>query len=959
MQDIQPHLDHLSPDLQALASNAWRDYHASCLTKNVPVPQHKEFISSAIKVWIASNFAINCCIRHPEVILDLFITGDILLEYPQHTYAERLTKDVCNISNVDELMPFIRQYRRREMLRILWRDLNKWTTTPKTLTDLSRFADACINLCNQFIFAQLSEELGTPTDANNGHELPLIVLAMGKLGANALNFSSDVDLIYCYPKDGELDSGLPYQQFYLRLAQRLTKVLSKITADGFVFRVDLRLRPHGSNGGLVQSFTALAHYYQNQGRDWERYALSKARVLNYPRIYAKEIQRIIRNFVYRNYLDFSAIESLRKLQFVIAQEIKKHKLDNNVKRGAGGIREVEFICQTLQIIQGGKQPRLQKRNTLKVIILLRELGSLTAKNAQQLQSAYLFLRKVENHLQMLNDQQTHELPNEAFAQHRLAVSMDFADWYSFISAVNQHREIVHTSFARLIAQPKMKFTNEEDNERHAYFTALWQENDYSNHSEDIRYMRNGALVLDSLRELKNFIGQQILSKVAKYHIVQVIPNLLVLLSRRDNSAQILRRVLGLLKAIIEHSIYLVLLFENPIVASQAVNLCAESPWITDQLARFPLLLDELLDPKALFTPPDKDWLQKSLNQQLASIPEDDIDQQISAIRWFKNAHVLRVAAVDVTGMLPLMRVSDYLTDIATVVVQVISQLILTELVAKHGAPTLDQEYDHYGFAVVGYGKLGGLELNYDSDLDLVYLHAAHPQSAETDGAQPISNSQFYTRVGQRLTQILSQTSAEGLLYKIDLRLRPSGNAGLMCHSVDAFAEYQQQQAWCWEHQALTRARPIAGSKTIGTLFNTIRAEILSEPRSYPDLKTEIINMRDKARISKEKHIDNMFDIKQGIGGMVDIEFISQYIVLRWGAEYPSLIEYPDNIRILERAGMEGLLSIHDIGILSEAYKAYRRFIHRSSLQNSPALVADDELQFYRIGVLRIWQHCFD
>ena len=594
-----------------------------------------------------------------------------------------------------------------------------------------------------------------------------------------------------------------------------------------------------------------------------------------------------------------------------------------------------------------------------MLILLRELGALSKKTAEQLQSAYLFLRKVENHLQMLNDQQTHDLPNNTIEQHRLAVSMGYSNWVLFSKNIKRHRNLVHTYFSSLIAQPKMKFTNNKDKKLHAYFTTLWQKDDYTAHSNDICGMSDGASTLKALTELKIFIRQQELSKIALFHTNQLMPHLLVLLSHQENNSEILLRILSLLKTLIENSIYLVLLFENPIVASQAVNLCSESPWITNQLARFPLLLDELLDPKALFSTPNKDSLQRLLNQQLNSIPEDNSTQQINAIRWFKNAHVLRVAAVEVTGMLPLMRVSDYLTDIATVIVETVTHLVLTELVRNHGAPSLETEYDHYGFSVVGYGKLGSIELNYDSDLDLVYLHAIHTQAAETDGDNPISNSQFYLRAAQRITKILGQASAEGMLYTVDLRLRPSGGAGLICHNVNAFAEYQKQQAWCWEHQALTRARPIAGSAQIGEAFTIIRSQILSEPRSYPELKQEIMTMRVKARQSKMKRQAEKFDVKQGVGGLVDIEFITQYIVLRWGADFPSLIEYTDNIRILERAGMESLLSIHDVGTLSHAYKAYRRFIHRSSLQNTQALVHEKEFQLVRAGVQQIWQQCFD
>jgi glutamate-ammonia-ligase adenylyltransferase len=619
----------------------------------------------------------------------------------------------------------------------------------------------------------------------------------------------------------------------------------------------------------------------------------------------------------------------------------------------------EKLSLFAKLIKLCKRFRLQQRNTLKVLILLRELGSLSPEITKKLQKAYLFLRKVENHLQMLNDQQTHELPDNEVDRHRLAVSMAYSNWSLFSSHLSKHRKFVHSCFSQLIAQPKMNFSSDQDNERHIYFTKLWQANNYDDYDNEICCMDNSSRIIQNLLELKTFIQRQELSNVATSHIDHLMPHLLVLISQKENSANVFDRLLNVLKAIIENSIYLVLFFENPIVSSQAVNLCGQSPWISNQLARFPLLLDELLDPKTLYAPPTKEMLQQMLNLQLNSVPEDNSKQQINTIRWFKNAHVLRVAAADVTDMLPLMRVSDYLTNIATVIVETVTHLVLNELVSTHGAPSLDEEYDHYGFAVVGYGKLGGIELNYDSDLDLVYLHAVHSQHAMTDGTTPISNAQFYNRTAQRITKILGENSAEGLLYQIDLRLRPSGGAGLICHNVDAFAKYQTQQAWCWEHQALTRARPIAGSVKISVTFNAIRERVLREQRSYPELRQEITTMRHKARQSKAQRQADLFDIKQGVGGLVDIEFITQYVVLRWAAKYPSLVEYPDNIRILERAGMEGLLSIHDVGILSEAYKAYRRFIHRSSLQNKTAMVADDELQFFRIGVQRIWQQCFD
>ena len=954
-------LQKLSPDIRQLVQQAWADYQTVLKSTATNMPEHNDFIPSLCRVWASSNFVIKNCIRYPKVILDLFSSGDILLEYVKGEYSKKLKKILSDVQNHHELISTLRKFRRREMLRIAWRDLAKWTQPIKTMNDLSALADTCIGVTNELLQKWQTDKYGTPLNKNTNKPMSLFIVAMGKLGAYELNFSSDVDLIYCYAHDGELESGMTYHTFFLRLAQQLTVALDKVTADGFVFRVDLRLRPYGSSGAIVNSVSAFADYYQEHGRDWERYALVKARIINHTSHASLALLRIIRQFVYRNYLDYSAIESLRKLQLMINQELLKKGLENNIKRGAGGIREIEFISQTHKVIRGGRQFRLQARNTLKSLILLREIGCLTETVARDLMTAYKFLRNVENHLQMLNDQQTHELPTDALSQKRIAYSMRYVNWKNFKLRLDHYQKLVHHYFQTLIAQPRLEFIEQTSRELEQQMQKLWGQS--INNADTLILLSqvgytDAKEVIRLIIELKEYANKQKLSHAAFAHLNRLMPHLLAIIGSNKNSDLVLNRMIPLIEVIIKHSVYLVLLLENPIVLSQAVTLCAISPWIANQLTSYPLLLDELLDPKTLFTPPTVKKLKKLLNQQLNSTPEANIEQQLEAIRWFKQAHVLRVAAADVTGLLPLMRVSDYLTDIATVVLNKVRELVLHELIAEYGKPILHKKYKQSGFCIVAYGKLGGIELGYNSDLDLVFLQPVIDNQALTNGKHPITNEQFYTRLGKRIIQIMNQTHASGFLYKLDLRLRPSGSAGLLVNSVSAFAEYQHTEAWDWEHQALVRARPIAGETDLGREFSQIRIATLQRQRSVKLIRQNVREMREKMRLAKEKHEAGFFDLKQGKGGIIDIEFIAQYAVLRWGHHYPSLLEYPDNVRILERIAMEGLIRIKDISLLSEAYKAYRAYIHQSALQNQTELVAANDFQFFRIGVYRIWEQLF-
>lgn len=964
ISDIQQSISKLPREIQPLVLTGWQSYLKAVSEKYSQVPQHSDFIPSLCRVWAGSDFMMKTCIMQPDVLLDLFESGHILLEYPKGQYKVTLEILLKTVTNQTELEVILREFRCREMMRIAWRDLSMWATPIKTMNDLSRLADAIITLTNKMLFSWLCKKLGTPLDPDTKTIMPLLIIAMGKLGAFELNFSSDVDLIYCFPKEGQLAQGKSYSQFYLQLARQLTSTLNTITQDGFVYRVDLRLRPYGSSGSLVCSIPALIDYYHTNGREWERYALVKARIVNYESLYSAALQNKLRQFVYRDYIDYSAIESLRQLQQKITLEVKKRNLENNIKRGPGGIREIEFISQTYKIIRGGRHFRLQDRNTIKSLILLREIRSISTEECNQLSNAYLFLRDVENKLQIFNDKQTHELPADTINQDRIAYAMRYSSWINFTTTLEKQRNCVQHWFDMLIAKPNLSSLNKQEKIFEKKFSCQWQQPEFYN-AESINVIiqelgySNPEETSHLIMTLHGYTKAQQLSKAAINQLNMLLPRLVILIGAIDDASNLFRRMLPLIEAIIKQSIYLVLLAENPIVLSQAIKLCSASPWIANELAQYPLLLDELLDPTTLYAPPTLKQLRFLLNKQLKSIATDDLKQKIQTVCFFKQTHTLKVAAAEVTGTLRLMRVSDYLTDIATVVVDKIRELILQDMLKKYGSPTLPRNFRQHGFAIIAYGKLGGIELSYSSDLDLVFLHSKLDPQAMTQGKNPISNQKFYTRLGQQIVKTLNQQYACGALYKVDLRLRPSGKAGLLVSSVAEFDNYQNSQAWNWEHQALVRSRPLCGAPAIGLQFSRIRENIMVQRRIANELKRHIVGMRTKMRDSKLKRAQNKFDLKQGVGGLVDIEFIAQYAVLRWSYEYPSLLEFPDNVRIFERVGMESLMRMKDVQTLTDAYKNYRSCLHRAALQNQSDMVDTEEFVFYRIDVARIWAQIFN
>jgi glutamate-ammonia-ligase adenylyltransferase len=926
------------------------------------------------RICAASDFVTEQVVRDPQMLLDLAASGELERGFAPGELRGQIAAQVQLATSDDELGRNLRRQRTRQQVRIIWRDLTRQADLVETCRDLSDMADGSIDLAYRWLYDRHCQQFGTPTGRRSGEPQQMVILGMGKLGALELNLSSDIDLIFAYPEGGETQGvkrPLDNQEFFIRLGQRLIKALDPVTVDGFVFRVDMRLRPYGSSGALVLSFNALEQYYQDQGRDWERYAMIKARVVGGDQAKGDELLEMLRPFVYRRYLDFSAIEALRTMKQLIQQEVRRKGMAANIKLGSGGIREVEFIAQAFQLIHGGRDLSLQQRSLLKVLRTLEGQGYLPTAVIDELREGYEFLRYTEHAIQAIADRQTQMLPEDDRDQARIALIMGFADWSSFHEKLMYWRGRVDWHFRQVIADPDEEEGQQDSGEEivGGEWLPLWEES--QNEESACLQLQEGGFAdaqkaLKHLSNLRNSSQLRSMQRLGRERLDAFIPRLLAQAVEHDNPDLVLERVLPLVEAVARRSAYLVLLTENPGALRRLLTLCAASPWIAEQIARFPLLLDELLNEGRLFNPPQALELGAELRERLTRIPEDDLEQQMEALRHFKLAHRLRVAASEITGSLPLMKVSDYLTWLAEAILEQVLALAWRHTVARHGSPRRpDGTLCDPGFVIVGYGKVGGIELGHGSDLDLVFIHDGDPQ-AETDGAKPIDGAQFFTRLGQRIIHLITTQTNSGQLYEVDMRLRPSGASGLLVSSLGAFARYQENEAWTWEHQALVRARVLVGSADVGKKFEAVRATVLGRERDLATLRQEVSEMRAKMRDNlgtkgttagkgaNAFEATSSFDLKQDAGGIVDIEFMVQYAALAWSREHPALLRYTDNIRILEGLEEAGLIPAADASLLREVYKAYRSAAHRQALQKDPGVVSGDQFADERREVMRIW-----
>ncbi|MEQ1545463.1 bifunctional [glutamate--ammonia ligase]-adenylyl-L-tyrosine phosphorylase/[glutamate--ammonia-ligase] adenylyltransferase [Methyloglobulus sp.] len=912
-----------------------------------------KLIQSIPKVWCCSEFVAESCTRKPELLVDLVNSGDLDNLYTEQTYQAKLAN--LEIADEADLMTQLRHFRRREMVRIAWRDLAGWADLAETLMDLSQLADACIQYALAFLYQLACDLRGTPVLAD-GSPQQVVVLGMGKLGAYELNYSSDIDLIFAYPEDGELHDrkSTSYSEFFTRLCQKLVKVLDDITVDGFVFRTDIRLRPFGDSGAVIMTFDGMENYYLTQAREWERYAMIKARQVAGDFRMGAQLMAMLKPFVYRRYLDYGAFEELRGLKLQITQELKRKDRMENIKLGPGGIREIEFIGQAFQLIRGGHEKALQTRGILDVLAILDNKNLLMHTDAEQLSQSYRFLRRVENHIQQYQDKQTHDLPSSETAQLILAYSLDFHDWHSFKTELDQIRTNVHAVFDQVFAVSKQ---NDKDKLSQKIWSCVADDDELMDYLKGYGFQHTNE-ALKAIKDFKNSTTLRRMTTKGAGIVDRLIPQLIESAQLVDNRDETLMRLVKLFEAVAGRNVYLALLSENPDALTQLIRLASASGWICDYLALYPVLFDELLDTRTLYEPLQRDDLNQQLKALLAAIDSQDLESVMIALRQFKHLNVLRVAAADIMDVIPIMVVSDYLTYIAESIVENVIERTWLMLTEKHGFPP-GTSNDNINFAVIGFGKLGGIELGYGSDLDLVFLYDCPNGNAMTSGEKPLSCSQFYGRLGLKIRHILDTKMLSGVLYEVDMRLRPNGDSGLLVTHIDTYEDYLKNQAWTWEHQTLVRGRFIAGDLRLKDAYEAIRHRILSLTRDKTKLKTEVREMREKMRAALDTRSASQFDLKQGKGGIADIEFIVQFLILANAAKISELTEFTDNVRQLEGLARHGIISQNEADTLKTAFCTYRDIGHKQVLQGDKALIDVEVVSGLRGKVEGIWDKVFD
>ncbi|MFV7771382.1 bifunctional [glutamate--ammonia ligase]-adenylyl-L-tyrosine phosphorylase/[glutamate--ammonia-ligase] adenylyltransferase [Shewanella marisflavi] len=899
-----------------------------------------------------SDFVAEQLCRHPNWIVSLF-EGQ-LADVARDCFSTELHSILAGAEDEEQVKAILRRYRNRQMVRLAWRDFLGYAELNDSLLDLSALAEALIIAARDWLYGQMCKQYGTPCDSE-GNPQPLMILGMGKLGGRELNFSSDIDLIFTFPEHGETQGGRrsqDNQQFFIRMGQRLVNLLNQVTVDGFVYRVDMRLRPYGESGPLVVSFSGLEDYYQEQGRDWERYAMVKARALGPWSAYSDELHDMLRPFVYRRYIDFSAIESLRKMKQLITQEVRRRRLTDNIKLGAGGIREVEFVVQSFQLIRGGREPALRQQSLFGAIDTLYKLGQLEYLAVDELKQSYLMLRRVENLLQAIGDQQTQTLPQNLLDWQRLCYALGMASEAELRTHIEAAMAKIHRYFKETVGG------QESDEVAELWTAQLWSL--FDDEDAEALLKEHGVeeeALWPALKSWHATVAKRTIGPRGRETLDKLMPWLLQELILLPTPTKAFIPVTKVLDQILTRTTYLELLFENPGARQQLVSLCMASPWIGEQLAKFPMLLDELIDPAQLYDTTSLDDYPSELRQYLLRVPEEDMEQQMEALRQFKLSQQLKIAAADVTGVLPVMQVSDHLTFLAEAIIEQVVLHAWQQVSKRHGVPPYLAP-EEMGFAVIGYGKAGGLELGYGSDLDLVFLHDytrdKYPDALQTNGDRPIDIGHFYLKLAQRILHLFSTRTTSGELYEVDMRLRPSGASGLLVSEIEYFGSYQREEAWTWEHQALVRARFLFGDNRLAGRFSELRADVLAIVRDKELLAKEVREMRQKMRTHLLKVDEGRFDLKHSPGGIADIEFIAQYLVLANTHEHPELAIWSDNVRIFEVLSELELLPHLSAQHLTQAYCYLRDESHRLTLAGEVGQLLVDQVEEHADRVCAIY-----
>ncbi len=941
----------MPPADMALKKVAMERWHRFMDTWKASMPSMAfpdELVQEAMWVFTYSHFVFRSLIQDPDILPGLIENGGLLSPSDPEKLKRTAGKWTRDTLNPTELARALRRLRRRQMVRIAWRDICGRAKLEETMEDLSGLAEICLDTALKRLHSWQIHKMGRPIGIS-GQEQSLVVLGMGKLGARELNFSSDIDLIFALPETGWTIGGprkVTNQEFFTRLAQELIKVISKTTADGFVFRIDMRLRPYGDSGPLVLPFDAMEEYYESQGRPWERYAMVKARPVAGDKEAGNRLLARLSPFIYRRYLDYGIFDSLRVMKRQIETEAVKRGMEHNIKLGPGGIREIEFIGQTFQLVQGGRLPELRERRTLKILDILGKKGIIDGDACKELKDAYVFLRTTEHRLQEYDDQQIHDIPKQEHLLDRLAASMGFLPGDRFLKTLKGHMDRVSRHFSSLFGRD-----SQEVDQSGTRAWLLWNEpQDMESSVAAARSLgfhspEETARRINIFKHCRKTLS---LSTSAREKLDRLMPLVITGAASSTDPDTALHRMLNLLEAVEGRTCYLALMLENPRIIKHLTRLIVQGSWIADILSRHPILLDELLDTQTLYSSPGKADMNEELSAILAGIPQDDLERQMDELRRFRQASMLRIASADISGTLTVDQVGYRLSALAEIVLERVLAISSGHLAARSGHTDRPTYPD---FLIVGYGKLGGMEMGYSSDLDLVFLYrAGHDKKRQGQ-----EDKTFYTRLGQRIIHMLTARTPAGRLYEIDMRLRPSGEQGVLVTSLESFHEYQMRRAWTWEHQALTRARPVAGHTILARAFKSMKEGILARPRDAQGLKASIGRMRNRIIGDLQARAGKAFDLKRGEGGLMDIEFMVQFLVLAHCHRYPILAHVTHCGASIKLIKQLGLLTPQQAHWMYQAYCEYRKTINRMSLAGKPALVSPERFLVLRERIRTLWK----
>lgn len=905
-----------SPALRALIDDRYGELAARCRALGVPLHDDAGVAERIRCTLLASDFAFDVWFRQPHLLAP---QG---LERLRSAGDASARIDSLKLSE-DEAACFteLRQFRHAEALRLVFRDINGLDELPETLSATSVLYEMLLGAALGWSERALAVRYGH-SRSHEGELQRMVVMGFGKLGGSELNFSSDIDLVLAYPHGGQSDGtrSLDNSEYFVRLARQLVRLLNEPTVDGICARVDLRLRPFGNAGRLALPFSAMEQYYQSEGRDWERYAWIKARPVAGDRNGGKELQDLLRPFIYRKYLDYTAFAGLREMKSLIDAEVARKDLADNLKLGPGGIREIEFVVQLMQMIRGGREPSLRVRGLLPALTACEARGHISAARARALREAYVFLRRVENRVQMLRDAQTHDIPEDALSRERIALGLGHASWEELEEQLATHRAHVSEEFAEVL-MPEGGRTASAPVEG----VALWQRaclETLDAAAMEASGFTPGGEVAETLQKLSQAASVRAMSQRSREQLERLMPQLLTV--ARDSAAPVpcLLRLCRLVQAVARRSSYLTLLEEQPAARLRLARLFAESAFLAERVISQPLLLDDVLDPRIDQLPLKRADISAEIARVLATLDEREAEAELERINEFKASVAFRLGLAFTDGRADAVATARRLAVLAESIVIAVTALAERELAAQHGR----LPGEGLGFAVLGYGSVGGEELGFASDLDLVFVYDTKRSHAMSDGTRPLEGSRWYQRLAQRVMNWLTVLTRAGRLYEVDTRLRPDGSKGLLVSSLESFTGYQKSRAWTWEHQALLRARPIAGDSALHAELAAVRRDVLAVPRDRASVLREVSSMRQRWRAERDRSDDVQFDIKQGLGGLLDIEFALQGLVLAHASEHPSLLNATANAALIEACRNVGLLDGRQAGLFAEAHAV---LLHRA------------------------------